>query len=134
MKASVNVFLFLLCTPTHAILTRPDFCGLSIHTSDFPDAGPFSLIEATWTVPEVMPRGPGPEDQSSYASHGVSLCCGGDCSTRLSAGFWAWRRVADDAYTAAPMVHVTPQFEPKFVAGGEMLGVSPWGYTSLARD
>ena len=94
--------------------SRKDLCGLSMHASDFPDAGSFSSIEATWTVPEIPLRWDQPAEQARTLSHGVALCCGDDCSTRISAGFVAQYRQQNRTYTALPMVLVGPQFEPYY--------------------
>ena len=94
--------------------SRKDLCGLSMHASDFPDAGSFSSIEATWTVPEIPLRWDQPAEQARALSHGVALCCGDDCSTRIGAGFVAHYRQQNRTYTALPMVLVGPQFEPYY--------------------
>jgi hypothetical protein len=80
--------------------TRKDMCGLSMHTRDFPDRGNFSAVEATFTVPQVAydpaydPAVTGRQQDNAsyypYVNSCVALCCGDDCSTRLSAGVQAF--------------------------------------------
>jgi hypothetical protein len=85
-----------------------------MHASDFPDVGSFSAVEATWTIPEVAPTAKGSEDEAPYVSHGVALCCGDECSTRLSVGMQAntasLAEEVNDPYTAEPMFQLSPQF------------------------
>ncbi len=92
--------------------TRKDLCGLSMHASDFPDAGTFSSIEATWTVPTIPRLWDALGWQTQNLSHGVALCCGDDCSTRIAAGFVASVPQANKNYTAIPMMLVGPYFAP----------------------
>jgi hypothetical protein len=90
-RATHILILLTACVPPpiHAIQTRNDLCGLSMHSSDFPDVGDFSSIEATWTVPQIPLRWQEYGAQAQETFQGVSLCCGDNCSTRLIAGFRA---------------------------------------------
>jgi hypothetical protein len=115
LVALLAVFIPLV---VYAIQTRNDLCGLSMHTSDFPDVGDFSSIEATWTVPQVPLRWQDLGAQSQQTFQGVSLCCGDDCSTRLSAGFRAYSTEKDQDYTAEPIIFLSPQFAPSVGATG----------------
>lgn len=90
--------------------TRNDLCGISMHTSDFPDLGDFSTIESTLTVPQVF-GWPGDTRAFPQINHGVALCCGDDCSARLSAYISTW--ISDTTnYTAGPWFHFYPYFTP----------------------
>ncbi|KAK4150458.1 hypothetical protein C8A00DRAFT_18018 [Chaetomidium leptoderma] len=113
-----TVKLLLLATisnplAVHGNINREDLCGLSVNASEFPGIGKFSSIEGIWTIPKMIPRGDETSSQSSYISSGVSLCCGEDCSTRLSAGFLAWDPDPGELYTASPMIQITPQFDTR---------------------
>lgn len=105
----------------HGNRNRKDLCGLSMHASDVPDVSNFSIISATWTIPEVLPRNLGSEVDAPWLSHGVALCCGDDCSTRLSAGMWAtsspFEGGGNDPYTATPMYQLSPNFGPMLLPG-----------------
>ncbi len=115
-RAIQAILVLLVATPlaVDATNSRKDLCGLSMHTSDFPDAGSFSSIEATWTIPEIPLRWDQPAEQARDLSHGVALCCGDDCSTRIGAGFVVQVRQQNRTYTAWPMLMIGPQFEPYY--------------------
>jgi hypothetical protein len=82
-----------------------------MHTSDIPDIGNFSIVDATWTVPEVADREDG-DMEAPYVSQGVALCCGDDCSTRLAAGMWAYPRFPNQRTSASAMFQLSPVFGP----------------------
>ncbi|KAH6844590.1 hypothetical protein B0I37DRAFT_433006 [Chaetomium sp. MPI-CAGE-AT-0009] len=114
-KLAVRLFLLLSTSNPPGALgyrERKDLCGISMHTSDIPDIGNFSVIDATWRVPEVVIRYDDTTNDAPYVSQGVALCCGDDCSTRLSAGMWAYARSPDDNYTASAMFQLSPVFGP----------------------
>ncbi|AEO67510.1 uncharacterized protein THITE_2032272, partial [Thermothielavioides terrestris NRRL 8126] len=101
-----------------AAQNRKDLCGLSIHTADFPGVGNFSAIEATWTIPGVRPRPDISGMNPPYVFYGVSLCCGENCSSRVSAGMmaapWAWNETGY-SFTAIPIYQLSPDFPQRQV-------------------
>lgn len=94
----------------HANESRKDLCGVSIHTTDLPDIHGFQSVEATWTVPEVALAPEGSEPDAIYTTHGVALCCGADCSTRLAAGVQTRPRYFELPETASPIFQLDPGF------------------------
>jgi hypothetical protein len=93
VKQAIRLLLLLsACSPPGALgnRDRKDLCGISMHTSDLPDMGNFSVIDATWRVPEVVSRPDDTTNDAPYIAQGVALCCGDDCSTRISAGIWVY--------------------------------------------
>ncbi len=128
LERAIRASLVLLaCTliSVDATNSRKDLCGLSMHASDFPDVGTFSSIEATWTIPEIPLRWDQPAEQARDLSHGVALCCGDDCSTRIAAGFVAQVRQQNRTYTALPMLLVGPLFEP-YYKGFDFYDIGTW--------
>jgi hypothetical protein len=113
---------------------RKDVCGLSMHASDFPNIGSFSVIEATWTVPEVARKAEFEKEPTPFVWPGVALCCGDGCSTRLFAGIWVSRRGypipnptvsgVEEPYTAEPVYQLSPQFDAETLYGEHKLRMS----------
>ncbi|KAK4098541.1 hypothetical protein N658DRAFT_220872 [Parathielavia hyrcaniae] len=117
-KALGLLVLLAACGPTlvSANKDRSDLCGFSMFTSDFDGIGNFSAIEASWTIPDVasISNGKDAEPQLQWVRHGVSLCCGNDCSTRLTAGMSAMSRDGR-THTAEPVFQLTPGYTPFFL-------------------
>ncbi|KAK4235082.1 hypothetical protein C8A03DRAFT_18123 [Achaetomium macrosporum] len=120
------VLLALVCPfPAQGTKTRKDLCGVSMHARDFPDRGSFSAVEATFTVPQVAydpiydPAVTGKHHQNAsyfpYVNNCVALCCGDDCSTRLSAGVQAFSLAGVDSFTASIVFQIGPVFAPETI-------------------
>ncbi|KAL2194234.1 hypothetical protein P885DRAFT_43372 [Corynascus similis CBS 632.67] len=108
-------FLFLAVSSLLTVQAnkgRRDLCGVSVHASDIPDIGNFSVIDATWRVPDVVPERDEFDRRAPYISQGVALCCGDDCSTRLAAGTWASPRDSGHSSSASAMFQLSPVFGP----------------------
>jgi hypothetical protein len=125
----VKILLILATSsaqPAHANMSREDLCGVSVHAADFPDIGNLSVIDGTFTVPTVTPSGldagSGKIDPSIFA--GVALCCGTDCSTRLSVGVQVWPDVKGDMmpYIGIPALQLSPGFGHWAIPGGLDIG------------
>ncbi|KAK3290918.1 uncharacterized protein B0H64DRAFT_478767 [Chaetomium fimeti] len=112
-KQAIRLFLLLsTANPPGALglQERRDLCGLSMHTSEIPDIGNFSVIDASWTVPVVITREDDTAKDAPYVSQGVALCCGDDCSTRLSAGMWVYERSPEGKHAGFAMFQLSPTF------------------------
>ena len=132
----VKIFLLLAASsaqPAHANMSREDLCGVSVHATDFPDIGNFSVIDGTFTVPTVTPvelaSGSG---KKPSVFNGVALCCGNDCSTRLSVGVQVWPQERGDMmpYTGMPILHLSPGFGHMAIPGGLDIGGSNHLFTA----
>lgn len=121
MASRPFAFLTLLAisAPVAALLgLSNDLCGISLHQSDYPELPGFRNIEVGWIVPQLLPRrwtSPGvvdppddPPPQSHTLAQEVALCCGDDCSTRLSAGIVTRKEPGREA----PASHFVLQFSP----------------------
>jgi hypothetical protein len=127
----VKIFLVIAASsaqPAHANKNREDLCGVSVHATDFPDTGNFSVIDGTFTVPTVNPIAvaSGSEDLRPTIFNGVALCCGTDCSTRLSVGVKVWPLEHGDMmpYTGMPILDLSPGFGDVAIPGGLDIGGS----------
>jgi hypothetical protein len=82
-----------------------------MHTSDVQGIGKFASIESKWVIPEIFAPPPQQsQNQKPNTTPGIGLCCGDDCSTRLSAGFWAWPNSTNLDHTAQPVFQLSPQY------------------------
>ncbi|KAH6649330.1 hypothetical protein F5144DRAFT_634547 [Chaetomium tenue] len=114
-KHAAGLFLLLAIYSLPGALgnkNRKDLCGVSMHTSNIPGVGNFSAIDATWRVPEVAGR-PGDNPNSftwPHVKHGVALCCGDDCSTKLSASILVSAPDPGRGYMASAMFELSPAF------------------------
>lgn len=104
--------LLLLTSPAQANKQRTDLCGMSMHASDIPNIGSFKEVQGTWIVPEGLERFDDREDDAPGLTQSVGLCCGDDCSLRLSAGSLSFPRedLEGWGYTAEPWFQLSPAF------------------------
>lgn len=110
---ALSFFFLITASSPEPVLARNrrDLCGISMHASDFPDLGNFSTIAATLAVPQIFSRPGDARDPYPELIHGIALCCGDDCSTRLSVYLATFSSGASN-FTSRPYFHLYPYFFP----------------------
>lgn len=115
------VILILLLSPAGPVAAFPslhheDMCGVSLSTSDYAGQGSFTSIEGTWTLPQVFLRSGEVPPRFVGMAQEVVLCCGDDCSTRLSAGILSTMGANGTRSNSDLVLQFSPFHEPLAIA------------------
>jgi hypothetical protein len=106
--------MFLLLTIAIPVLTlrSNDLCGMSIHQTDSPELPGFQSIEVGWTVPQLFIRPSESGTRSPLVAQEIALCCGDDCSSRLSAGILTKMGSTGKGSTSDLVLQFSPHHNP----------------------
>ena len=110
-KSHTLFFLLTIATPVLALRSN-DLCGMSIHQTDSPELPGFQSIEVGWTVPQLFIRPGDSGPRSPLVAQEIALCCGDECSSRLSAGILTKMGSTGKGSTSDLVLQFSPHHDP----------------------